>query len=59
MINQKIEGFDEAVSHIKYEIRYGLHCNDLSFGEIEDEICFALDLIASKNNLPEIDWEEE
>jgi hypothetical protein len=59
MINQKIEGFEEAVNHIKYAIRYGLHCNDLTFGEIEDEICFALDLIASKNNLPEIDWEEE
>jgi hypothetical protein len=41
-----IEGFDEAVRRVKHAIEYGLHCNDMSFGEIEDDICFAFDQLA-------------
>lgn len=52
-----INGFKEAVERVKYAIEYGLHCNDLSFGELEDEICFAFDQLAEKNGEPEIDWE--
>lgn len=54
----KIAGWDEAVKMVKYAIEYGLHCNDLSFREIEDDICFAFDSLAEKNGLPPIDWEE-
>ncbi len=52
-----IEGFDEAVKRVKHAIEYGFHCNDMSFGEIEEDICFAFDQLAKKNGEPPIDWE--
>lgn len=52
-----IEGWKEAIDLVKYTIEYGLHCNDLTFGEIEDNVCFAFEQLAKKNGLPEIDWE--
>lgn len=52
-----INGWEEAIKRVKYAIEYGLHCNDLNHGEIEDDICFAFDQLAEKNGLPEIDWE--
>ena len=52
-----INGFDEAIKRVKYAMEYGLHCNDLTFGEIEEEICFAFDKLAKENGEPEIDWE--
>ena len=54
-----IKGFDEAVKKIKYDIEYGFHCNDLSFGEMEDDICFIFDKLAKENGMPPINWEEE
>lgn len=54
-----IKGFDEAVKKIKYVIQYGFHCNDLNFGEMEDDICFTLNKLAKENGEPEINWEEE
>ena len=52
-----INGWEDAIKRVKYAIEYGLHCNDLNFGEIEDDICFAFDQLAKQNGLPEIDWE--
>lgn len=52
-----IIGFEEAVKRIKYNIEYGFHCNDLNFGEMEDDICFIFDKLAKDNGEPEIDWE--
>ena len=52
-----MEGWKEAIDLIKYTIEYGLHCNDLTKDEIEDNICFAFEQLAKKNGLPEIDWE--
>lgn len=52
-----IDGFNEAVKRVKHAIEYGFHCNDMSFGEIEDDICFAFDQLAEKNGEPAIDWE--
>ena len=54
-----IKGWEDALKRVKYAIEYGLHCNDLSFGEIEEEICFAFDMLAKENGMPEIDWEAE
>lgn len=54
-----IKGWEEALKRVKYAIEYGLHCNDLNFGEIEEEICFAFDHLAKENGMPEIDWEYE
>ena len=52
-----INGFYEAIKKVKHAIEYGFHCNDMSLGEVEDDICFAFDQLAKKNNMPEIDWE--
>lgn len=52
-----IKGFNEAVKKIKYDIEYGFHCNDLTFGEMEDDICLIFDKLAKDNGEPEINWE--
>ena len=52
-----INAWEDAIKRVKYAIEYGLHCNDLNFGEIEEEICFAFDQLAKENGMPEIDWE--
>ena len=52
-----IKGFDEAVKRIKYNIEYGFHCNDLSYNDMEDDICFIFDKLAKENGHPPIDWE--
>ena len=54
-----IKGFDEAIKKIKYDIEYGFHCNDLSFGEVEDDLVYIFDKLAKENGEPEINWEEE
>ena len=52
-----MEGWKELIESVKYACEYGLHCNDLTHGEVEEEICFALESFAKKNGLPEPDWE--
>jgi hypothetical protein len=52
-----IVGFKEAVERVKYNIEYGFHCNDISFGDFEDDLCFIFDKLAEDNGEPEIDWE--
>jgi len=52
-----INGFDEAVKRIKYNIEYGFHCNDLSYNDMEDDICFIFDKLAKENGHTPIDWE--
>lgn len=52
-----IDGFQEAVKRVKHAIEYGFHCNDMTHGEVEDDLCFAFDQLAKKNGEPEIDWE--
>lgn len=54
-----INGFDEAVKKIKYDIEYALHCNDLSFGEFEDDLVYIFNKLAKENGEPEINWEED
>ena len=54
-----IKGWEEALKRVKYAIEYGIHCNDLSHHEIEEEICFAFDQLAKENGMPEIAWEAE
>ena len=52
-----IVGWKEAVSRLKYNIEYFLHCNDLSKNDFEDDITFIFDKLAKDNGEPEIDWE--
>lgn len=53
----EILGWQEAINKVKRAIEYGVNCNDLTLGELAEEIEFAFDDIARKNGLPEIDWE--
>ena len=52
-----INYWNEAIQIVKDTIEYGLHCNDLNFQEIEDNIHLAFDQMAKDNGMPEIDWE--
>lgn len=52
-------GWNDLVDEIKYNIKFGLHCDDMTKGEMEDNICFAFDRFAKRNGLPTIDWEDE
>ena len=54
-----MKGWEEFVRKIKYNIECGFHCNDLSFNDMEDDICFAIDHLAEQNGLPPVDWEAE
>ena len=54
-----INGFAEAVKKVKYVINYGCCANDLSLGEIADDLTFVMDKLAKDNGEPEINWEEE
>lgn len=52
-----MNGWDEFVEQIKYVLEGAFHTNDMSKREAEDDLCFAVDQLAKKNGLPEIDWE--
>lgn len=52
-----MEGWNELIERDKYVIEYGLHCSDMTKGEMEDDLCFAIESFANKNGLSEIDWE--
>lgn len=51
--------WDELIKTVKHAWQYGIHCNDMTLGEIEEDISSALDRFAKANGLPEIKWEEE
>lgn len=54
-----IEDWEELVKTVHHAFEYGLHCNDMTFGEIESDISFALDKFAKGNNLPVHDWDTD
>lgn len=51
--------WDELIKTVKHAWQYGIHCNDMTLGEIEEDISSALDRFAKANGLPEVNWEEE
>ena len=51
--------WNELINTVKHAWEYGIHCNDMTLGEIEEDISSALDRFAKANGLPEINWEEE
>lgn len=51
--------WDELIKTVKRTWANGIHANDLTLGEIEEDISCALDRFAKANGLPEINWEEE
>lgn len=54
-----IGAWEELVKTVHHAFEYGLHCNDMTFGEIEEDISFALDKFAKKNGLPVHDWDTD
>ena len=56
---RSIEDWEELVKTVHHAFEYGLHCNDMTFGEIESDISFALVKFAKENNLPVHDWDTE
>ena len=56
---RSIEDWEELVKTVHHAFEYGLHCNDMTFGEIESDISFALDKFANVNNLPVHDWDAD
>lgn len=54
-----IDAWEELVKTVHHAFEYGLHCNDMTFGEIEDDISFALDRFAKENDLPVHDWDTD
>ena len=55
----KMPEWDELIKTVKRTWANGIHANDLTLGEIEEDISCALDRFAKANGLPEINWDEE
>lgn len=51
--------WEELVKMVHHAFAYGLQCNDMTHGEVMDDIAFALDKFAKAYGLPEHDWEAE
>lgn len=55
--DEKFNSWYELIKTVHHAFEYGLHCNDMTFGEIEEDIVFALDRFAKDNGLP-VDWND-
>ncbi len=56
---ETMQEWNELIKTVKHAWQYGIHCNDMTLGEIEEDISSALDRFAKANGLPEVNWEEE
>lgn len=54
-----IEDWEELCKMVHHAFEYGFHCNDMTHGEVEEDISFALDKFAKGNNLPVHDWDTD
>lgn len=57
--DEKFNAWYELVKQVHHAFAYGLECNDMTHGEVEEAIAFALDQFAGKNGLPVHDWNIE
>lgn len=53
------DGWKELCKMVHHAFAYGLECNDMTHGEVEEEIAFALDKFAKENHLPLHDWDAD
>lgn len=58
-LGETMPEWDELIKTVKRTWASGVHANDMTLGEIEEDISCALDRFAKANGLPEINWEEE
>lgn len=56
--SDKDADWKELIRVVKHAWEYGIHSNDMTLGEIEEDISVALDKFAKSRGLPKIDWEE-
>lgn len=54
-----IEDWEELCKTVHHAFEYGFHCNDMTLGEVEEDIAFALDEFARGTNLPVHDWDAD
>lgn len=54
-----MNGFEELCKTVHHAFEYGFHCNDMTEGEMEEDISFALNKFARENNLPEHDFDTD
>ena len=54
-----MNGWEELIKTVHHAFEYGLHCNDMTYEEVEEDIAFALNRFATKNGLPEHPWDTE
>ena len=54
-----MNGFEELCKTVHHAFAYGLESNDMTEGEMEDDISFALNKFARENNLPEHDFDAD
>lgn len=57
--NELLSEWEELVKTCHYNFEYGCHCNDLTLGELESNISFALDKFAKAAGLPLHDWDQD
>lgn len=55
----KGDSWQELIRVVKHAWEYGIHSNDMTLGEIEEDISGALNRFAKEMNLPQVNWEEE
>lgn len=53
------ESWKELLKTVHHAFEYGFHCNDMTEGEMEEDISFALNKFAKENGLPEHDFDQE
>lgn len=51
--------WEQLIHTVRRCWEYGIHANDLTLGEIEEDISFALSRFAEANGLPVPDWDAE
>lgn len=54
-----VDDWEELCKMVHHAFEYGFHCNDMTPGEVEEDIAFAIDRFARKNGLPEHDWDAD
>ena len=57
--DEKFNDWYELVKQVHHAFAYGLECNDMTHGEVEEAIAFALAPFAEKHRLPVHDWNTE
>lgn len=57
--DKKFNSCYELIKTVHHAFAYGLECNDMTHGEVESDIAFALDKFAKENDLPLHDWDTD